>query len=524
MANDQWFTTFRRGEIRDTVLLSFFRNALRLTVNPSTGILFTEDEIATATAAGSRYYIEADTHDIGTQAAQARALWLADQLWPGHASTKMLDQFHGALWFGPDSRLPAVGASGTVLATATVGSIYVGSATLGDPAATVATDPNGIHFQVLVTTIMPAGGTCSIPVQAVEGGTATNLPTGTVLRWSANVPPASTPECTVEAPGMADGFGLETDAEYSARIEERIRRQPACGNAAHFDVWGRDSSGAVEKCFIYPCALNAGSVMVVPLEKRGTSVGPGVRVQVSDATMASVITMLTPPNSPVVPQHVFSRVQRANSQSSDLVVGVAMDFGSVVGWYDADPWPRPTANYPAPAVSGGIGPLTFTIQTDDPLVAGVLPEMMIWNPAASAWERLHVATVIGPAPNWVITLQTGSAVSFTVQVGDRVSPHTAQAELISDTLTAYFDELGPGEVVDLATDARGGRAFRHPTPAEGYPSQANTTAVTRLLDALGAIASNVSLIAISRMDPDLPGSVSDGPNQVTLGRVTLAPL
>jgi hypothetical protein len=46
---DRPFRVFTRGELREEIL-SDFRITLREKTNPETGALFTEDEIATATA------------------------------------------------------------------------------------------------------------------------------------------------------------------------------------------------------------------------------------------------------------------------------------------------------------------------------------------------------------------------------------------------------------------------------------------------------------------------------------------
>ncbi len=95
---------------------------------------------------------------------------------------------------------------------------------------------------------------------------------------------------------------------------------------------------------------------------------------------------------------------------------------------------------------------------------------------------------------------------------------------ILSTTEAYFDELGPGEAVDLDWDDQGPREFRYPSMNEQYPSRAGQAIISRLMDALGEAASDASLEEISRNEPDLPGDLIDGPNIVTLGNLAVYPL
>ncbi len=95
----------------------------------------------------------------------------------------------------------------------------------------------------------------------------------------------------------------------------------------------------------------------------------------------------------------------------------------------------------------------------------------------------------------------------------------ARNALVSVALEQYFDDLGPGEVIDLANDIRGDYAFRFPEPAEEAPYRAGQAACTRIMDALGGSVADIALSVISRSVPDLPTDVSNGPNKITLGKV-----
>ena len=54
--DERYFKVFRRGEVRDDVILAAWRNALRDLTNPDTGITFTEDEIAIMAMLLDDYY------------------------------------------------------------------------------------------------------------------------------------------------------------------------------------------------------------------------------------------------------------------------------------------------------------------------------------------------------------------------------------------------------------------------------------------------------------------------------------
>ena len=57
------FAYVERGQTRDDILM-MFRDGLRQLTNPETGTAFSEDEIAEATQAGSRWWIEAEAIDL----------------------------------------------------------------------------------------------------------------------------------------------------------------------------------------------------------------------------------------------------------------------------------------------------------------------------------------------------------------------------------------------------------------------------------------------------------------------------
>lgn len=550
--NERNFVVFQRGAVRDDVILANWRNELRVSINPATGAVFTEDEVQRATQPGSRWYIEADSIDLFGQAQQQRALGFVSQIDPRKANTQFLNDFHGRIWLGPDSRLPAVGASGPVLATGTGGTIIPGSATLGDPAAAVATDPNGLRYQNLSTeTIDLVTGQVQLTLRGIDTGFVTRLPANTVLTWSANVNPGTDPTATVLSP-FDGGFDEETDEEYAARIEERIRNRPASGNAAHFQAWSQEATTAVEQAFVYPVALNAGSVVVAVTEKRAPILqasqvpeGPNARVP-SGATLITVGNYLIAPASPVVPQRVYVIVTGVVPQPSDTVVRITMAEGRAGGWSDVVPWPSYSQAFPETQIKTVSGDgLTLTVESDIQLPNGAAvlnltdaPRMMLWDENISRFVELDVASITDPNPgaatarDFTIVLNTepvmydaNQVVRTTpvIEIGDRLSPFTDRNTIISDSMEGYFDSLGPGEVVP-STATNAARAARQPRPEVEFPIRAGQALISDLLAALGGTAGDAELTVISRNEPDLPTNVVDGPNLVTFGAFNIFPL
>lgn len=537
--DERKFKLFARGEIRDGVILRSWRNSLRVSINPETGAVFTEDEIARATQKGSRFYMESDAIDLLGQSMQARAMYLVNQMRPKRSNGQFLQDFHSDLWLGSDARLPATGGSGYVSAPATVGSIFVGSTTIGDPAAAVAIDPAGKRYQVLTTVTTPAGGIATLEMQGVDVGSDTNPDDGTILRWIVNQPPGAEVEAVVIDPlslgGFTGGFDLETESDQADRVERTMRRKEACGNNAQFEAWARQSSVAIGSAFVYPIAFNAGSTMVCILQKRSSLAtaleGPLVRANVAPGTMSAAANFLTPPGSPVVPQRVYVAVVKANPQYSDLVLRISMAVGSDSGWNDTVPWPNPSvaSGYPnvQVAASPAPTPTQFNVITDSdpsgssPLTGSNVPSLMLWNRAKSRFEQLDVQSVSWSGSTKTITLN-GSGVSW-IQAGDRLSPYTSRLDVIAQSLESYFDLLGPGQVIDLTTDPRAARAYRYPPTSEQYPSRAGQAVSSNIVDSLGGISPDVQLDLISRNDPDLPDDPIDGPNIVVLGHVNIYP-
>lgn len=515
--NEREFAVFRRGEIREDIL-RFFRNGLRNLVDPQTLEPFTEDTIRRATTAGSRFYTEADAIDLACQGIQKRDEFLAQQMRIDRAGTAFLKNFHASQW--GETYLPATGGTGNVLATGLAGTTWIGSTQVPDPFATFGTDEAGKRYQVLVSGVADGDGQATLVMIGIDGGLETNLAAGSLIRWS-NPPAGSTPTAEVETQ-FTGGGPEETDAEFSARLAARVRHKPGAGNDAQMRALARAASNAVEDAFVYPCAMNAGSVLVAVTQKRGVATGPNARVA-SSGVLLQVQAAIVPPASPDIPAQTFVVVLPDTPEPTNAVVQLALRKGSAAGWTDLQPFP------PVGSGNGQVAVSLVSTQTDFRITAsaaGLLPGgaaslpgigLMIWDVPSSRFETLQVATVTDLGAG-VYRVQLSAAPVHTIAVGDWVSPASLQKDALAAAVEAYFDSLGPGEVVALATDVLGARAFRRPIPSEEYPSRSGQSLITFIAEALGAVAADATLTSNTVPLPSLPTDPIDGPRRVTLGK------
>lgn len=515
------FVTFNRGQVRDFMLDSF-REGLRQLVNPATNQLFTDEEIRIATQEGSRQWLKFDAIDLYGQASQTRARFTAQQTDPRRATSSWLRGFHARQW-----RVPPLSVSsgiGKVSWQANIGEIFPGSTTLGDPTAFVARDATGNLYQAYGNVTTPGGGIAELTMVAVNGGGGTNPQINAVFTSVANEPLNAAQTGTVIT-NFEGGFDPENDADLLSRIEDRIAHKPASGNNAQFRAWTRAASVAVQSAWVYCCALNAGTVIVAFTMKRSApELGPLARIP-TDALLTQVRTYLTPPGSVVTPARPFVLAHKPVSNPISMVVLLGMKRAAAGGWTDATPWPTPLTPTGGDSftsfskiITGPSGGGTiFRVSSGTGLPTGVdKPSMMIWNKTKTRFEKLFVDSVAdaGGGEFDVVLVQ---APSFSPAINDIICPDTGLRTIIAEAAESYFDSLGPGELVNLATDPRAADAFRWPEPNESEPYVAGQSIGSFLFDALGSGTSSVSASFVSQTTPLVPLDLSTfGPGLITL--------
>mgnify|MGYP000113620918 CR=1 FL=1 len=515
---DRAFAVFGRGD-QAKIELNVFRNRLRLMTNPETGQPFTELEIATATAPGTRWANGADADDLIALASQARALVLADQMDPLRANSEFL-RGQWCRRTGLTPRPPA-GGSGSVTLAAAVGSVFVGSTTIGDPAATFGISDAGLRFQVLYTVVVGVSGTATIEVVGVDTGPQTNLAAGALLR-PANGPIGWTVPGSVVAK-FTGGRNDETDAELAQRIAWQLKHKQAAGNNADFRGWAESASASVEAAFVYAAALAAGSLLVAVTQARGNVLGPLGRIP-NAATLIAARAAVTPPGSSQVPAHPYVVLTGVTGTSVDTVTRLSMAHASDAGWTDLEVWPGTNDDGDPCTIT------TLTTQTNFRITipAGSLalptgvtqPTLMVWDATLSRFESLKVLSVVLFGGS-VYTVTLNAAPTATLAVGSWISPDAVQREVIGETIEAFFDTLGPGEVVPLTSSLVGTRAQRFPSPTEEYPQRAGTTLETYLDDALGAALGDRDLPYVSVATPPVPADPASGPAMLVAGRAAV---
>jgi hypothetical protein len=494
--------------VLEAEMLANFRVGLRELPNPNTGLPFTEREIATTTARLSRYWREAKGLDLALQGGQQRALYLADQVRIDRSSSLFLQSHHGPTW--GEAPLPAVGGSGLVEAEAAPGTIFVGSTTIPDPTAAQATR-NGLTYQVLFNVETPGSGMAELTLKGISTGTETNLAPGDVLQWSANKPGGAQATCTVTQQ-FRGGVAKESAGQFAKRLLARIAHKPAAGNDAQFRAWARQASVAVEDAFVYSCALQAGTTVVAITQKRSGVSGPDGRIP-SIGTLTDVTLYLVPPRSPVVPANPLVIIVPPTKEPADLEIGLSLPLGQASGWADFSPWPTDVCT-----VSAVTSPTEFKVQTFSQPPADV-PALVSWVESLSRFERLQVQSVVLDSFPFYDVVLTSAPASPIVE-DQAISPALftdARQLLLAETIEAYFDSLGPGEVVDLISDTRAHRAYRFPEPNEEYPQRAGAGIIAWLQDAFGAALADST--AEGGGTPTVPADPSLGPAMMVPGGI-----
>jgi uncharacterized phage protein gp47/JayE len=180
--------------------------------------------------------------------------WLARQSLPNTADDWYYLSRWGAL-FGLSPK-PPVPASGNALFTGIV------APTSGVPHHTQLQDSLGNLYKTTndATVLLQAGAT-PVPIVALEGGLAGNLPAGAPLTLL-SVLTGVDGTASVDGSGLSGGLDAETAAAFGARISDRVKNPPSsAGTVADYQRWALSVPG-VTRATANPIEHGLGTVTV----------------------------------------------------------------------------------------------------------------------------------------------------------------------------------------------------------------------------------------------------------------------
>lgn len=195
--------------------------------------------------------------------------WQFAQLFPDTAEEEMLLR-HGR-GRGVARKQPTV-AAGPVRFTGSVGAAL--------PAGTRLVKA-GVLYEVVDGVSLPATGTASPLVAAIEPGAPGNQAADTVLDLVSPVLGINS-TAVVGAQGIAGGTDLEPLDDYRTRVLERYRQVPHGGNAADYVAWAKEQHG-VTRAWVRRNWMGPGTVGVFVVN----DARPG-SIRLSDTELAAV--------------------------------------------------------------------------------------------------------------------------------------------------------------------------------------------------------------------------------------------
>ncbi|MDX7324655.1 baseplate J/gp47 family protein, partial [Providencia rettgeri] len=153
-------------------------------------------------------------------------------------------------------RKPATTAKGIAVITGTKDAVL--------PAGSQLRGENTSCFTTAEVTL-PADGKISVPIQANQSGTSSNLSKPTTAEL-VNAPMGINSLVAINQ--LSGGTDIETDSSLLARLLDVIRRPPAGGNKYDYRRWALEVPG-VTNAFVYPLRRGLGTVDIAIISADG---------------------------------------------------------------------------------------------------------------------------------------------------------------------------------------------------------------------------------------------------------------
>lgn len=174
--------------------------------------------------------------------------WLAKQLFGDTSERELLIREAAMYGITPT---PATFATGNVTATGTNGTPI--------PAGTILRLDAATSYRVTTGQVI-AGGTATLPVQAVLAGDAANVPETTALTFESPIAGVDS-AATVAAGGIAGGVDEEGTEELRTRYLLRLREPPEGGADQDWIAWALAVPG-VTRAWVYEHELGLGTLVL----------------------------------------------------------------------------------------------------------------------------------------------------------------------------------------------------------------------------------------------------------------------
>lgn len=441
---------------------------------------------------------------------QANAVIKADEQMPDTATGVGLARIASILGLAAQ---PAGGSVGSVVITC--------SADTPIPVGHELLDTSGLRYRVTT------GGTysngASVPIEAVDTGFATNHAEGDVLTWK-QAPPFCDTKVTVDVGGLVNGIDAEDDEALRARVLAVLQTPPGSGNWEHVAEIAEEADPRVQKAFVHPAALGPSTIrIVVVAAPTSTSQDRDVDATVLSGTVAPYIRGK-------LPEHADLTITTVTNTWADVAIGLSLPEavtasppGPGGGWKDGTPWPAPDGTTVFECHVTAV--TSSTVFTVDVGLSGAGPQVGVsrvcWYDPTTA--TLYRATVTASTSLGLGLFRITLDKPFSgIAVGAYIWPDCEGAARYVDALLQRFAAMGPGEVSTSPSVLR--RGFRHPIPANGWPTslgphllQSVTSAGDEVLSAqfFQRTANQVVVSdlqgAAGTMVPDVPLDAADPP-------------
>lgn len=426
---------------------------------------------------------------------------LADQLMPDTSTDVYLDRNANAIQL---TRRSVSGSTGNIILESSQPSLVATGAQLLDAA--------GLRYEVSTGGTYVNGAT--IPIDAIDGGKASNHAAGDSLRWQ-SAPPYSAQSALVGYGGLTNGYDDEDDETLRARVFARFANPPGSGDAQHVAELAEAAHPSVQKAYVYPAAQGPATVhAAVTGYTSTTSKTRNLDATITSTTVAGYVIGKLPEHAGVT----LTTVANVNTDVSfELTIPSAPSAsppGRGGGWIDGTPWPRNSA-------ASATFKCAVTVVSSSTIFTVDAPTSPIAGASHIAW----LSTLTWTVYKALVTAVTGTAGAYTIAIdvpftgiaaGDYIWPQAVNQQAYADAVILGFALMGPGEKTANSTILQ--RAYRHPVPTIAWPYSLDASMTKRITD-VGDEITSATFLYRSTTTPAVPGAITDPPNILVPRRI-----